>query len=109
MKENTVHAFGMGLIIFAFFLFFFMVYALIAWGPKSLVIMAVVMGMFVGGGLLMSYGTSDETDYVPDAPEENPFVNEPKIRNGTGNGYCPGCGSPISEGDTFCGVCGRRF
>ena len=109
MNKRTIHAFGIGLLVFAFALFFFMVFAIVLWGPIAISILAVVMGMFVSGALLASYGNSDSKIPEQTVPEENPFVNEPKVRNGTGNGYCPECGSPLSEGDTYCGVCGRKL
>ncbi len=40
---------------------------------------------------------SDES--VPGAPQHG----------GASNGYCPYCGSPLSDGFLYCGVCGRRL
>ena len=109
MTPRTVHAFGIGIIIFAFIMFLIMVFAIVAWGPVALTMMVVIMGMFVGGALLMSYGATSEDVPQPGMFEKSPFCNEPEEHTGTGNGYCPGCGSPLSIGDTFCGVCGKRL
>ena len=41
------------------------------------------------------------------APLSGDIAPEPAV--GSGEGYCPGCGAPLSPGDSFCGVCGRRL
>ena len=40
---------------------------------------------------------------------EKPKGMEPEVMSGIGSGYCANCGSPLSPGDVFCGVCGKRL
>ena len=40
---------------------------------------------------------------------EKPKGMEPEVMSGIGSGYCANCGSPLSPGDVFCSVCGKRL
>ena len=48
---------------------------------------------------------------VPEDPARNPPDSGivPEGHDGSSNGFCPYCGSPLQDGFRFCGVCGRRL
>lgn len=101
-----------------FLLFMSMPFMIIAYGYPFIMIIPVAMILISIGVVLMS-----STDHIvqkpsftrtePVEPSEPPgetFQDDvPEPYSGFGFGYCPNCGSPLSAGDMFCGVCGKRL
>lgn len=108
MKTKTANLLGTALIALGFLMFFLMVYCIVAWGPAFCSMMFVIMLMLTGGAMLMmrrpAGPSMSEAAKLPD----DQFADG-RRSDGTGNGYCPFCGSPLSKGESYCGACGKRL
>lgn len=99
-----------GAVFLALAVMFFvvMVYGIVAWHPLYALTVFVWLGLAASGFLLIFRPPSRTV-----RPKEvrgamdDPIV--PETKDGFGEGYCPKCGAPLTEGDRFCGVCGRRL
>ncbi len=109
MSSETSSLLGIALISLGFVLFFLMVFCIIMWGPAALAMMAVSMGLFVAGGLMISRPGAPAVSETEGAIGAGMLPDGPKEKVGFGNGYCPSCGSPLNEGDSFCGACGKKL
>lgn len=101
---------GTLLIVAAFIVMFTIPWGIMAFGPFWAFSIFLFLILGAAGGILMAGGSAKVPVEKP--VEESPARDEgiePVDRGGFGSGYCPSCGSPIKDGDMFCGVCGRRF
>ena len=73
--------------------------------PSILMISAGLVLVNRGGGRVPE-GKAPEEVQETGSQREEPSAPSGQ---GYGNGYCPGCGAPLSVGDVYCGVCGRRL
>ena len=100
-------------------LFLAMPFFIIRYGPAFAGLVFVNILLVACGAVL--FGRSDSPgapSAEPPAPvaerepvrvADIPREMEPDVVSGFGCGFCSNCGSPLSPGDTFCGVCGRRL
>ena len=106
---------GILVMILGIALFFSSVMVIVRYGPLGIVMVFVGMFVMAGGAILLSRSGSAPvgpvaSDMSAPMPErEAPLNMEPEVMTGIGSGYCANCGAPLSPGDTFCGVCGKRL
>lgn len=108
MKTKTANLLGTALIALGFLMFFLMVYCIVVWGPAFCGMMFVIMLMLAGGAIVRMRRPAGSG--MPEAAKlpDGPFADG-RRNDGTGNGYCPFCGSPLSDGGSFCGACGKKL
>ena len=101
---------GILLIVAAFVVMFTIPWGIMAFGPFWAFSIFLFLILGAAGGILMAggFGKAPVEKPVEEPPARDEGI-EPVDRGGFGAGYCPNCGSPIKDGDMFCGVCGRRF
>lgn len=69
-----------------------------------------ILFILVGVGKIVKVVRTSEVQIPPQAPKPpEKDASEPQYRQGSSNGYCPYCGSPLNEGFLYYGVCGRRL
>ena len=101
---------GILLIVAAFVVMFTIPWGIMAFGPFWAFSIFLFLILGAAGGILMAGGSGKAPVEKPvEEPPARDEGIEPVDRGGFGAGYCPNCGSPIKDGDMFCGVCGRMF
>ncbi len=114
MKPESMRTAGLCLIVLGVVIFFAMPFVIIQYGPAGTglvfvftAVVAIGAVLFGRGNLLMRPGFVPPPEFDVDTGMSGDIRPEPS--SGSGQGYCPGCGAPLSPGDSFCGVCGRRL
>lgn len=108
-------AIGTALMAIGFVMFFASAFAIARYGPVCIILVFLAMFMLCCGAFMMSRGWVAQpsiADPVVNVSEQDtvaPSGMEPEVMTGIGSGYCSNCGSPLSQGDTFCGACGKRL
>lgn len=107
---NGYKVLGIILIMASLASFAFMIYGIVAIHPLCALLMFVFIGLMAGG--LLAYFRGAREAVGPLVPRDEPprYGEVPRdegSRSGSGNGYCPNCGSPL-DGGSFCRVCGKR-
>ena len=101
---------GILLMVAAFVVMFTIPWGIMAFGPFWAFSIFLFLILGAAGGILMAGGSGKAPVEKPvgEPPARDEGI-EPVDRGGFGAGYCPSCGSPIKDGDMFCGVCGRKL
>lgn len=104
---------GILMMVVGLIAFFGSAFAIAAFGPWAISLVFVGMGLVAFGSVLAFNIGAAPAPQADDGPGAEPEPEEgmpdgPVERQGFGCGYCPNCGAPLSAGDSFCGVCGRR-
>ena len=114
MSPGSMKALGLSLMVLGFVIFIAMPFAIIWFGPVWTGLVFVFTAVVAVGAVLFGRGNAmSRPGFVPppefdvDTGIKGDIAPEPAV--GSGEGYCPGCGAPLSPGDSFCGVCGRRL
>lgn len=114
MSPGSMKALGLSLMILGMVIFLAMPFVIIYYGPIGTGLVFVFTAVVAIGAVLFGRGNvQSRPGFVP-PPESDVDTGlkediKPEPDPGTGYGYCPNCGAPLSAGDTFCGVCGRRL
>lgn len=110
---KAVRLLGGAIIGVGFVLFFSMPLLILSFSPYwALMTFPSTLMIAVGVVLFKNGSGMTEQDFLPEQVFEIPsqeYMGAIPSDSGNGSGYCPGCGSPLSYGDSFCGVCGRRL
>ena len=100
---------GICMIVLAVAVFFAIPFMIIYYGPVWFVFVALMACGAVIVGRASIRKLPDEFTEERHVEPEKPKGMEPEVMSGIGSGYCANCGSPLSPGDVFCGVCGKRL
>lgn len=115
MGLRALMAIGTALMAIGFVMFFASAFAIARYGPVCIILVFLAMFMLCCGAFMMSRGwvaqpsIADPVVNVLEQDTVDPPGMEPEVMTGIGSGYCSNCGSPLSQGDTFCGACGKRL
>lgn len=114
MSPGSMKALGLSLIVLGVVIFFAMPFVIIYYGPVGTGLVFVFTAVVAVGAVLFGRGNvQSRPGFVP-PPEFDVDSGirgdmRPEPDSGMGEGYCPSCGAPLSPGDSFCGVCGKRL
>ena len=104
---------GMCMIVLAVAIFFAIPFMIINYGPVWSGLVFAFVALMACGAVLIGRANirrlPDEFKEEERVEPERPIGMEPEVMSGIGCGYCSKCGSPLSPGDIYCGVCGRRL
>ena len=110
---TSVRVVGGIIVVVGFVLFISMPILVMSYSPYcALTVFFSILMIAVGSVLFKTGGGVTKQDFLTEQVFEVPSREDPHVvpsDSGYGNGYCPGCGSPLSHGDQYCGVCGRRL
>lgn len=104
---------GICMIVLAVAVFFAIPFMIIYYGPVWSGLVFVFVALMACGAVIIGRASirklPDEFTEERHVEPEKPKGMEPEVMSGIGSGYCANCGSPLSPGDVFCGVCGKRL
>ena len=111
MNASGWKAVGWVMAVVAVLMFFFMIYGIVFIHPLCALLMFASMFLAAGSFFAIAKGRAEAVG--PLFPREDPPSHAMSAgddaKRGSGNGFCPYCGSPLDENHAYCGVCGRKI
>lgn len=112
MAMSRRFALGVFMVVMSVAIFVIMIYGMVTVSGMFAFLMFLWLALVSTGVVLINNGfPSNKVGSAQDSkPTEMPGNESGHIASyGNGNGYCPGCGSPLNPTDSYCGVCGRKL